>query len=83
MISNNPSLGLYRIQENVHKMLPQLANSHLQLEKENAKIESEIFDVATSIDVVRDIVDAKPTFVRIEQLLAKATAAAALLNMKT
>lgn len=39
MISHQPSLGLYRIQENIYKILPKVTELHKQFRSENQKLE--------------------------------------------
>ena len=34
-ITNNPSLGLFRIQQNIHKMLPIVSHTHTNIKKQN------------------------------------------------
>jgi len=80
-IANEPSVGLYRIQKNVHKMLPQVADSHKKMRDQTKKIDDQVYDLATAIEVVKDVASTKDTFSNIEQILQKATASAALLSM--
>lgn len=82
VIANEPSLGLFRIQQHVRKMLPKLDSSENSVNKTNKEISGLIYDTQASIEVAKDINRCEDIFSNIEELLKKASSTAALMNMQ-
>ena len=82
VIANEPSLGLFRIQQHVRKTMPKLESCVNSINKNNKEIAGLIYDTQASIQVAKNTCRIESTFNNIEQLLKKASTTAALINMK-
>jgi len=68
MAANEPSLGLYRIQEHVHRTVPQLAIKKKDLKTNKRQIDETLYDLNLSMDVV-DSMRNISNFTRIQEVL--------------
>ena len=82
IIANEPSLGLYRIQQHVRKTLPKLNSSAQSLDISNKELNGLVYDTEFSIQTVKEITRSASTFENIEELLRQASSKAALINMR-
>lgn len=81
MAANEPSLGLFRIQEHVHRTLPQLVQRKSELKMNLTRIEDAIYDLKLSVDVI-DSFSNLPHFTRIHEALKTAIETKRKLNIK-
>ena len=81
-IANEPSLGLYRIQQHVRKTLPKLTDCTHSIDVSRKELNGMVYDTEFSVNTVKEISESAVTFKNIEQLLRRATSSAALINMK-
>ena len=73
VIANEPSLGLYRIQEHVRKTIPKLSNCVISLDTSDKQLHGLVYDTQFAIQTVKEIDKSESTFENIELLLKKAT----------
>lgn len=78
---NEPTTGLYRIQEHVHRTLPQLVQRKRELKENLERINDTVYDLNLSIDVI-DSVSHIPHFTRIQEALKTAIETKRKLNIK-
>lgn len=69
ILSNDPSLALYRIQEHVRKSLPQLAQRRHDVTRLHQGIQGACFDIENAIIVVHSMKNAMTTFQNVYELL--------------
>ena len=81
-LSNEPSLGLYRIQEHVRKNMPTLIDRNLELAKYQEDIKGNIFDLEYSIEAVNKISNANQSLDSIKQLLTDSLYAARQISIR-
>jgi len=82
IIANEPSLGLYRIQQHVRKTMPKITNCSHSINASQKELNGLVYDAEFSIQAVKAITESATTFENIEQLLKQASSSAALINMK-
>ena len=82
IIVNEPSLGLYRIQQHVRKTIPKVTNCSQSVDASQKELNGLVYDTEFSIQAVKDISKSSNTFETIEELLKRASSSAALINMK-
>ena len=82
IIANEPSLGLYRIQQHVRKTIPKVTNCSQSVDASQKELNGLVYDTEFSIQAVKDITKSSNTFETIEELLKRASSSAALINMK-
>ena len=82
VIANEPSLGLYRIQQHVRKTIPKLSHCESLILNSHKGLSGAVYDSQASVAVVKEITDSMSKFENMEQLLKKASHSAALINMK-
>ena len=82
ILANEPSLGLYRVQEHVRKTMPKLSNCVDRMETSDQQLHGLVYDTQFAIQTVKEIEKSEQTFENIEHLLKKATSSSALINMK-
>ncbi|XP_076818673.1 BLOC-1-related complex subunit 8-like [Clavelina lepadiformis] len=83
IIANEPSLGLYRIQQHARKTLPKVVASDDQMKEAEKQLEGLVYDTSAALDVVKTIAESDKTFTQIEELLHKCATTTALLNIKS
>ena len=71
MLANEPSLGLYRIQEHIHRTIPALVDKKKELEINKKKVEGVSYDMDYSISAVDSIGNIKQ-FTNISEALKSA-----------
>jgi len=71
MAANEPTLGLYRIQEHVHRTAPNLATKGKSLKANNKRIDETAYDLNLSIEVV-DSMKNITNFTRVHEALKTA-----------
>ncbi|XP_039267043.2 BLOC-1-related complex subunit 8-like [Styela clava] len=82
MIANEPSLGLYRIQQHVKKTLPRVVNASNDMKKTNDQIKGLVYDANYATDAIGSIINSSEAFSNIEKLLRESTSNAAIVKMK-
>ena len=82
LIANEPSLGLFRLQQHVHKLVPKLDDCEAVITSENEKIEGLTYDITLANGALKDIASSAEIFDNIEKLLRRATVTAACISMK-
>jgi len=80
LAANEPSLGYYRIQEHVHRTLPQLVQRKKELKENSLKIEGISYDLGLSINVIESV-STISTFTRIQEALKTAIQLKKKLNL--
>jgi len=78
---NEPSMGLFRIQEHVHRTLPQLVQRKTELKENLQKINDTLYDLNLSVDVI-DSMSYIPHFTRIQEAMKTAIETKRKLNIK-
>lgn len=81
-VSNEPSLGLYRIQEHVRKSIPKLSEKNDEMIAENSKIQGAIFDLDYSLEAIVKMVRSDTSFDAMNRLLLSSLNAAKQINAK-
>ena len=82
LIANEPSLGLYRLQQHVHKLVPMLDNCEALIATESERIKGLSYDISLANHSLKDISSSSDVFENIEKLLRRATVTAACISMK-
>jgi hypothetical protein len=67
-LANEPSLGLYHVQEHVHKCVPRLVDLQKELRKTRQQIDEVTYDIDYTLTTVQDL-EGLPTFQSINQLM--------------
>ncbi|XP_068694377.1 BLOC-1-related complex subunit 8 homolog isoform X1 [Montipora capricornis] len=70
---NEPSVGLYRVQEHVRRSLPQLVDKKIEMQSLHKKLEGTSYDVEYSLKTVQSMQDI-PHFTIIQECLKSAIA---------
>eukprot|EP00002_Diphylleia_rotans_P006584 TRINITY_DN1594_c0_g1_i1.p1 TRINITY_DN1594_c0_g1~~TRINITY_DN1594_c0_g1_i1.p1 ORF type:complete len:177 (-),score=32.19 TRINITY_DN1594_c0_g1_i1:479-1009(-) len=73
VLCNEPSIGLYRIQEHVQKSIPQLAEKRRELDSKTDNTRQHILDVEFSIETIQQMKGAQPHLSSIRSLLQSST----------
>nr|CAB3226086.1 protein MEF2BNB homolog [Phallusia mammillata] len=81
LIANEPSMGLYRIQQHIHKALPKCVECQRSVSSDSARLKTLAFDVTEATSVLQSIEKTQETFNSIESTLRKAVTSAAMINM--
>jgi hypothetical protein len=68
-VSNEPSLGFYRIEEHIHKSIQSVSDKVNELSQLNEKLKGTRFDLEYSIDTVNRLKNSDKNFDSIEVLL--------------
>lgn len=68
-VSNEPSLGFYRIEEHIHKSIQNVGDKAKELSQLNEKLKGTKFDLEYSIDSVNRLKNSNKNFDSIEVLL--------------
>uniref|UniRef100_H2Y464 Uncharacterized protein n=1 Tax=Ciona savignyi TaxID=51511 RepID=H2Y464_CIOSA len=82
LVANEPSLGLYRIQQHIRKSLPRMVDCQVKVKSGDVQLQGLVYDMTSARDVTRLIEQSESNFSEIESLLSRATTAAAISNMK-
>ncbi|XP_004227488.3 BLOC-1-related complex subunit 8-like [Ciona intestinalis] len=82
LVANEPSLGLYRIQQHIRKAMPKLVACESTTKVSDNQLKGLVFDTSGSTNVIQEMKKSSEIFSNIEKLLARATTAAAITNMK-
>lgn len=82
LIANEPSLGLYRLQQHVHKLVPKLDNCEAVIDIESERMKGLSYDISLANDSLKNIASSANVFENIETLLRRATVTAACISMK-
>lgn len=82
MIANEPSLGLYRVQQHIKKTLPKVVNASNDMKKTNDQIKGLVYDADYATDAIESITNSNEAFSNIEKLLRESTSNAAIIRMK-
>lgn len=81
-VSNEPSLGFYRVQEHVRKSMPNLIEKNNELTSFRSKLQGSSFDLDYSLDAIVKMSRAVTTLESIESLLTDSLYAARQLHLK-
>ncbi|XP_046856614.1 BLOC-1-related complex subunit 8 homolog isoform X2 [Xenia sp. Carnegie-2017] len=73
LMLNDPSMGLYRIQEHVKRSVPELVEKKIELQNLNSSLQGASYDVEYSLKTVKSI-DWSPHFTIIQECLKSAIA---------
>uniref|UniRef100_A0A7E4VIM6 BLOC-1-related complex subunit 7 n=1 Tax=Panagrellus redivivus TaxID=6233 RepID=A0A7E4VIM6_PANRE len=73
IVDHDPSMAMYRLQEHVHKSVPVLVARKYDMMRLNATLQGAYYDVDNSIEAIRDMKQAVPTFDRILEMLRDST----------
>jgi len=71
-VANEPSLAFYRIQEHVHKSLPQLVDKKHEVMDLKEQVRGATHDTEYAIEAVQSMVKSAPHFANIQELLKNA-----------
>ena len=71
IIANEPSLGMYRIQEHIRKTLPKLDQQCLKLNESNEKFKDLLYGVEQSTHAIKSIENAEDSLNNIEHTLVQ------------
>ncbi|CAF0857930.1 unnamed protein product [Brachionus calyciflorus] len=80
--SNEPSLGLFRVQEHVRKTVPSLSKKKTEIDSFTQTVKGSSFDLEYSIEAVNKLKDADPVLESIHNLLNETLKSANNLNAK-
>ncbi|XP_071845309.1 BLOC-1-related complex subunit 8-like isoform X2 [Apostichopus japonicus] len=82
IVANEPSLGLFRIQEHVRKTLPQLAHTKVELAQLQQKVQGSCYDVDYAINAMESLKESKRPLSNMETMLKSAIITKKHLNDK-
>lgn len=82
IVANEPSLGLFRIQEHVRKTLPQMAHTKVELGQLQQKVQGSCYDVDYAINAMESLKESKRPLSNMETMLKSAIITKKHLNDK-
>ncbi|KAG8192896.1 hypothetical protein JTE90_025605 [Oedothorax gibbosus] len=80
IFANEPSLACYRLQEHIHKSLPQLVVKRIEVNQMHHELQGKCYDLEYSINAVKSMQKSHETFQNIHRLILTAISAKKNLN---
>lgn len=80
IFANEPSLACYRLQEHIHKSLPQLVFRRIEVNQMHRELQGKCYDLEYSINAIKSMQNSHEHFVNTQQLIFQAIVAKQRLN---
>ncbi|XP_054718098.1 BLOC-1-related complex subunit 8 homolog [Uloborus diversus] len=80
IFANEPSLACYRLQEHIHKSLPQLVLKRIEVNQMHRELQGKCYDLEYSINAMKSMQKSHVHFQNTQQLILQAIAAKQKLN---
>ncbi|XP_055945392.1 BLOC-1-related complex subunit 8-like isoform X2 [Argiope bruennichi] len=80
IFANEPSLACYRLQEHIHKSLPQLVLKRIEVNQMNRELQGKCYDLEYAINAVKSMQKSREHFQNINRLIWQAITAKQRLN---
>lgn len=80
IFANEPSLACYRLQEHIHKSLPQLVLKRIEVNQMHRDLQGKCYDLEYSINAIKCMQNSHEHFLKTQQLILQAIAAKQKLN---